>query len=147
MTMLSLCTHWIEKEDDTHQDLQLKRFNFYFTTNHKYRFNYLKNTFIAITTLILLANMSLSAGTRITRQIPLPQKSIGSRSHLLVHSYGPSTTATTTMGNDSDMSSRSDLIGEENKYSYPESDMAKPRLEKVYIQASLHADELPGNVC
>lgn len=146
MTMLSLCTHWIEKEDDTNQDLQLKRFNFYFTTNHKYRFNYLKNTFIAITTLILLANMSLSAGTRITRQIPLPQKSIGSRSHLLVHSYGPSTTTTTTMGNDSDMSSRSDLIGEENKYSYPESDMAKPRLEKVYIQASLHADELPGNV-
>lgn len=142
MTMLSLCTHWIEKEEDSHQDLQFKRFNFYFTTNHKYRFNY----FIAITTLLLLANMSLSAGTRITRQIPLPQKSIGSRSHLLVHSYGPSTTTTTTMGNDSDMSSRSDLIGEENKYSYPESDMAKPRLEKVYIQASLHADELPGNV-
>jgi len=50
------------------------------------------------------------------------------------------------MGNGSDMSSRSDLIGEENKYSYPESDMAKPRLEKVYIQASLHADELPGIV-
>jgi predicted deacylase len=50
------------------------------------------------------------------------------------------------MGNDSDMSTRSDFIGEEDKYSYPESDMAKPRLEKVYIQASLHADELPGNV-
>jgi hypothetical protein len=143
--MLSLCTHWIEgEEEDTHQDLQLKRFNL---TNHKYRFNYFKTTLTAITTLLLLANMSLSTGTRITRQIPLPQKSIGSRSHLLVHSYGPSTTtATTTIGNDSDMSLRNDLIGEENKYSYPESDMAKPRLEKVYIQASLHADELPGNV-
>ena len=51
----------------------------------------------------------------------------------MVHSYGPSDTT----------ASSDDATGE-NKYNYPESDMRKTRIEKVYIQASLHADELPG---
>jgi hypothetical protein len=37
------------------------------------------------------------------------------------------------------MDNNSDMSMESNSYSYPESDMDKPRLEKVYIQASLHA--------
>ena len=44
------------------------------------------------------------------------------------------------------MDNNSDMSMESNSYSYPESDMDKPRLEKVYIQASLHADELPGKL-
>jgi len=113
--MLSLCTHWIE-------GIPLLRFK-----------NITTVTLIVTISTLLLVNMSSSTGTRVTRQIPLPQRSIGSRSYLLIHSYGPKDTA--------DGSVSSELSGE---YSYPESEMEKTRVEKVYIQASLHADELPG---
>jgi len=115
--MLSLCTHWIE-------GIPLLRFK-----------NITTVTLIVTISTLLLVNMSSSTGTRVTRQIHLPQRSIGSRSHLLIHSYGPKDTA--------DGSVSSELSCE---YSYPESEMEKTRVEKVYIQASLHADELPGIV-
>ncbi len=58
---------------------------------------------------------------RTTTRIDLPAPSIGQRYHLLVHEYSPATPLTCTA-----------------------EDVDYYHVDRAYIQASLHADELPG---